>query len=231
MNPPPVRIVLIEDEKQIRRFVTLALEAEGWQVFEAESARQGLVAVATRRPDCVILDLGLPDGDGLEVIRDLRAWTETPILVLSARPLERDRVAALDTGADDYLTKPFGVGELMARMRALLRRARPAGGEPERRIAFGRVVVDLEHRTVTRDGDGVHLTPLEYRLLVQLVTHPDRVMTHRQLLREVWGPSHATDTHYLRIYMTTLRRKLEADPARPRHFLTEVGVGYRFVTE
>ena len=225
---PPVKVVLIEDEKQIRRFVTMALEAEHCQVNEADTARQGLIEVGTRRPDLVILDLGLPDGDGIEVVKDVRGWSNVPILILSARPLERDRVAALDAGADDYLTKPFGISELMARVRALLRRTRASTADPHQQIAFGMVVVDRENRVVKRDGIAVHLTPIEYRLLTLLLANDGRVLTHRHLLREVWGPSHSSDTHYLRVYMTALRRKLEVDPTRPQHLITEAGVGYRF---
>lgn len=225
---PPVKVVLIEDEKQIRRFVTMALEAEHFQVHEADSAKRGLIEVGTRRPDLVILDLGLPDGDGIDVVRDVRAWSNVPILILSARPLEQDRVAALDAGADDYLTKPFGVSELMARVRALLRRMRAASTDLHQQMAFGTVVVDIESRVVKRDKVAVHLTPIEYRLLLLLLANAGRVMTHRHLLREVWGPSHASDHHYLRVYMTALRRKLEEDPTRPRYFITEPGVGYRF---
>ena len=227
----PVAVV-IEDEPQIRRFVRAALEAEGWQVFEADTARRGLSEAGTRKPDLLVLDLGLPDGDGLEVIRDVRNWSAVPIVVLSARVDEADKIAALDAGADDYLTKPFGVGELLARVRANLRRPRvanPDGSAEEPLFQFGDVVVDRQARLVRRGGLEVHLTPLEYRLLTVLVSNAGRVLTHRQLLREVWGPSHDGQSHYLRIYMGHLRQKLEADPAQPRHLLTETAVGYRLL--
>ena len=228
-HPTPVAVV-IEDEPQIRRFVRAALEAEGWQVFEADTARRGLTEAGTRKPDLLVLDLGLPDGDGLEVIRDVRGWSAVPIVVLSARADEADKIAALDAGADDYLTKPFGVGEFLARVRANLRRPRAAGadGTPDEPLfSFGDVVVDRPARLVRRAGVEVHLTPIEYRLLTVLMTNAGRVLTHRQLLREVWGPAHAGQNHYLRIYMGHLRQKLEADPAQPKHLLTETAVGYR----
>lgn len=225
----PVAVV-IEDEPQIRRFVRAALEAEGWQVFEADTGKRGLTEAGTRKPDLLVLDLGLPDGDGLEVIRDVRGWSAVPIVVLSARADEADKIAALDAGADDYLTKPFGVGELLARVRANLRRPRAASadGTPDEPLfTFGDVVVDRQARLVRRGGVEVHLTPIEYRLLTVLTTNAGRVLTHRQLLREVWGPAHAGQNHYLRIYMGHLRQKLEADPAQPKHLLTETAVGYR----
>jgi len=223
-------VVVIEDEPQIRRFVRTALEAEGCHVAEAATGERGLIEAGTRKPDLVILDLGLPDRDGVDVVRDLRNWSAVPILILSARVDETDKVAALDAGADDYLTKPFGVAELLARARALLRRASLAGGEGPL-VTFGEVTVDLARRQVHRGGIEVHLTPIEYKLLAQLIANAGRVLTHRQLLREVWGPSHADDTHYLRVYMTGLRRKLEANPTQPRHIRTESGVGYRLVLD
>ena len=225
----PVALI-IEDEPQIRRFVRAALESEGWQVHEAATQQRGLIEAGTRKPDLLVLDLGLPDGDGMDLIRDVRGWSTVPIIVLSARADETDKVAALDAGADDYLTKPFGVGELLARVRANLRRPRAVGSEgAEPVFRFGSVEVDARLRLVRRDGVEVHLTPIEYRLLSVLVANAGRVLTHRQLLREVWGPSHAEQSHYLRIYMGHLRQKLEADPAQPRHLLTETGVGYRLV--
>lgn len=228
-NPPVV--VIVEDEKQIRRFVRTALEAEGCHVFEADTTRQGLVEAGTRKPDLIILDLGLPDRDGVEFIRDLRGWSELPVIVLSARSGEEDKIAALDAGADDYLTKPFGIGELLARVRAALRRRAKAGGDEagSALVDFGGVRLDLVNRVVERDGQPVHLTPIEYRLLTVLVRNAGKVLTHRQILREVWGPSHVESNHYLRIYMGHLRQKLELDPAQPQHVLTETGVGYRFI--
>ena len=212
-------VVLIEDEPQIRRFVRSALEAEGWQVFEADTAKKGLSEAGTRKPALLVLDLGLPDTDGLALIRDVRGWSGVPIIVLSARSSEADKIAALDAGADDYLTKPFGVGELLARVRANLRRPRAAAGAPAEEadpvFRFGEVEVDRQARLVRRAGIEVHLTPIEYRLLGVLIANAGRVLTHRQLLREVWGPSHAGQSHYLRIYMGHLRQKLEADPAQP----------------
>jgi two-component system KDP operon response regulator KdpE len=225
--------VIVEDEPQIRRFVRGALEAEGWQVHEADTLRRGLAEAGTRRPDLLVLDLGLPDGNGVDLIRDVRSWSPVPILVLSARADEADKIEALDAGADDYLTKPFGIGELMARVRANLRRPRAAAGaEPgESVLRFGAVEVDRAARLVRKGGAEVHLTPTEYRLLSVLMGNTGRVLTHRQLLREVWGPSHTGQSHYLRIYMGNLRQKLEDDPAQPRHLLTETAVGYRLVLE
>lgn len=221
-------VLVIDDEPHIRRFVRAALEAEGCEVFEADRVERGLIEAGTRQPDAVILDLGLPDGDGMSLIRDLRTWTEVPVLVLSARVDERDKIDALDAGADDYLTKPFGVGELIARLRVLWRRHAKRGEDGGSVIAFGDVQVDLARRLVSRNGEPVHLTPIEYRLLAVLLGRRGTVMTHRELLREVWGPAHSDSSHYLRIYMGHLRHKLERDPARPQHLLTEVGVGYRF---
>ena len=227
MNDNPPVIVVVEDDRQIRRFVRSTLEAEGFRVFEADTGRQGLVEAGTRKPDLVVLDLGLPDLDGVEFIRDIRGWSTAPIIVLSARSMEADKVGALDAGADDYLAKPFGVGELVARVRALLRR-HARGAEGNALVAFGDVSVDLSRRRVLRNGQPVHLTAIEYRLLSTLVANAGKVLTHRHLLREVWGPSFVESSHYVRIYVARLRQKLEADPAQPRHFLTETGVGYRF---
>jgi two-component system, OmpR family, KDP operon response regulator KdpE len=228
MNPAAVAIV-VEDEPQIRRFVRTALESENWRVFEAATLKEGLSETATRRPELVVLDLALPDGDGIDLVRSMRAWSSSPILVLSARGEEKDKIRALDAGADDYLTKPFGIGELLARARALARRrTRGDSGEPVFRV--GDVELDFANRRVKRAGQTVRLTPIEYRLLTLLATNAGRVLTHRQILREVWGPSHVEHEHYTRIYMGHLRRKLEADPAQPRFLLTETAVGYRLAT-
>ncbi len=220
--------LLVEDEQQIRRFVRTVLEAEGWSVHEADTMKQGLVDAGTRKPDLVILDLGLPDGNGVDFIRDLRGWSGVPVIVLSARVEESDKVAALDAGADDYLTKPFGVRELLARVRAALRR-RTQAGAPAKTFRFGDVEVDLAARSVTRKGELVHLTPVEYRLLTLLIANAGKVVTQRQILREVWGPSHVEHGHYARVYMGHLRQKLEDDPAQPKHLITETAVGYRLV--
>ena len=229
----PRTVIVIEDEPQIRRVVRAALESEGWLVHEAGTVQAGLAAVATRKPDLVVLDLGLPDGDGLDLLRDARSWSPATIIVLSARSDEADKIAALDAGADDYLTKPFGTGELLARVRANLRRLRQAEGQADAqpRFAFGQVEIDRAARTVLRAGQPVHLTPIEYRMLTVLAANAGRVMTQRQLLTEVWGPGHVDRSHYLRIHMGHLRRKLEADPAQPQHLLTETGVGYRLVVD
>jgi two-component system KDP operon response regulator KdpE len=226
MSEPTVTIVIIEDEKPIRHFLAVTLEAQGMQVHTAATGAAGQVEVATRKPDLVILDLGLPDMDGLEVIRRLRDWCQLPILVLSARTGETDKVAALDAGADDYLAKPFGVPECLARIRVLLRR-HAAVNAPDQVFGFGTVRVDLLNRVVTKGGAPVHLTPIEYRLLTTLIRQAGRVLTHRELLRTVWGPSHTQSSQYLRVYMGHLRHKLEADPALPQFILTETGVGYR----
>ncbi len=224
------KILVVEDEPGIRRFVRMALEAEGHEVHEAETLKRGLIEAGTRRPDLLVLDLGLPDGDGTELIRDLRTWSDIPVIVLSARGGEADKIGALDAGADDYLVKPFSAGELLARVRAHLRRRALAGAEAgATAITFGDVRIDLAHRIVERAGENLRLTPIEYRLLTHLAAHPHCVLTHRQLLQSVWGPGHAEDTHYLRVYMGQLRKKVEADPAKPRHLLTETGIGYRFV--
>ena len=229
MSEPLPVIIVIEDEPTIRRFVRMSLEAEGYRVFEADTVQRGLIEAGTRQPDMVVLDLGLPDGDGVGFIRDLRTWSEIPVIVLSARTTECDKVEALDAGADDYLTKPFGAAELLARVRAQLRRRSQIGGAQSAVFEFGKVRIDLGRRSVERDGKPLHLTPIEYRLLAHLIAHPDSVLTHRQLLKNVWGPSYADDSHYLRVYMGHLRKKLEDDPSQPKHLLTETGVGYRFV--
>ncbi len=224
----PAKVLIVEDEKQIRRFVRVAVEEEGCQVAEAETMAQGLLEAGAKQPDLLILDLGLPDGNGIDLIRDLRGWSDTPILILSARSQEHDKIDALDAGADDYLTKPFSVGELRARVRALLRRCSRSPDVASPVIEFGQIIADFSRRLVTREGTEIHLTPLEYRLLTVLVGHPGKVLTQRSLLREIWGPSYIESSHYLRVYVGHLRQKLEIDPTQPKHFLTETGVGYRF---
>ncbi|MBP2154703.1 two-component system KDP operon response regulator KdpE [Erwinia rhapontici] len=223
-------ILIVEDEKEIRRFLRMALEGEGFRVVDAETLSRGLIEAATRKPELVILDLGLPDGDGTEFIRDMRQWSNIPVIVLSARSDEQDKITALDAGADDFLTKPFGVGELMARVRVALRHRPQQGNDSvDAPINIGSVTVNIAARRVMRDGADLHLTPIEFRLLVSLINHPGKVMTQRQLLTQVWGPNAVEHSHYLRIYMGHLRHKIERDPARPQHLLTETGVGYRFM--
>jgi two-component system KDP operon response regulator KdpE len=225
-NPLPTLIV-IEDDPQMRRFLRTSLGSQGFQVFEAETGRRGLIETGTRKPDVVILDLGLPDMDGVEVIKALRQWTALPIIILSARSTEQHKIEALDAGADDYLTKPFGIGELLARVRVALRHAAGAGQQPAECHQVGNIKVDLLKRLVFVGEHEVHLTPIEFRLLAVLVKNTGKVLTHRQLLKEVWGPGNTDNAHYLRIYMSQLRHKLEADPAQPRYLTTESGVGYR----
>jgi len=228
MSEPGALVLVIEDEPQMRRFLRTALGAHDYRVVEAETAREGLAAVTTQNPEVILLDLGLPDGDGIDLARRVREWSRVPIIVLSARGREGDKVAALDAGADDYLTKPFGVEELLARIRVGLRHAAQTGPEAASEIVtVGPLRIDQARREVTVDGRQVHLTPLEFRLLGLLARNAGRVMTHRQILREVWGPPYASQTHYLRVFMAQLRRKIEPDSARPRLLVTEPGVGYR----
>ncbi|AWC93931.1 TPA: two-component system response regulator KdpE [Morganella morganii subsp. morganii] len=222
-------VLIIEDEKGIRRLLRTALEGDSVRVFEAEDLARGLVEAATRKPDLVILDLGLPDGDGITFVQEFRQWSSVPVLVLSARDSEHDKIAALDAGADDYMTKPFGVGELQARLRVLMRRY-PGSEKNDPVYEFGDICVDIAGRQVRKGGEEVHLTPIEFRLLTILIGHSGKVLTQRQLLNEVWGPNAVEHAHYLRIYMGHLRQKLETDPARPQHFITETGIGYRFVS-
>jgi two-component system KDP operon response regulator KdpE len=232
MAEPKPTILVIEDEPPLQKFLRLTLGAQDYNVIEAVTGEQGLRHAVMGRPDLVILDLGLPDLDGVEVTRRLREWTAIPIIVVSARGKEQDKVVALDAGADDYLTKPFGVGELLARVRVALRHtaaANPDTGDPV--FEVGQLRVDLARREITVDGHSVHLTPNEFKLLSVMVKNQGRVLTHRQLLKEVWGPGSGEETHYLRVYMNQLRQKLEADAARPRYLLTEPGVGYRLVSE
>jgi two-component system KDP operon response regulator KdpE len=228
MSLAGVRVLVVEDDPPIRHFLRLALEHDGCIVDEAGDVARGLIQAAAGRPELLILDLGLPDRDGVELIRELRSWSAAPVIVLSARAEEAGKIAALDAGADDYLVKPFGTGELMARVRAQLRR-RPVGlGDGAPNFRFGAVEVDFAARRVSRAGAGVSLTPIEYRMLMLFIQHAGKVLTHRQILLSVWGPGHSERTHYLRVYMQALRQKLELQPARPHHLLTEIGVGYRF---
>ncbi|MFA7281801.1 MAG: two-component system response regulator KdpE [Sterolibacterium sp.] len=229
MTNPLSVVIVVEDEPTIRRFIRMSLESEGCQVFEADSIQRGLIESGTRKPDMVVLDLGLPDGNGVDFIRDLRTWSDIPIIVLSARTAETDKVEALDAGADDYIVKPFGAAELLARVRAQLRRRTRVAGSIQGISEFGKIRLDLGKRIVERDGQPLHLTPIEYRLLAYLTNNVDNVLTHRQLLKNVWGPNHAEDDHYVRVYMAHLRKKIEDDPSQPKHILTEAGVGYRFV--
>ncbi len=224
-------ILIVEDDPQIRRFLRATLTAEGYLYSEALTAEEGVQQANTRRPDLILLDLGLPDRDGLDVIRRVREASQTPIVVLSARGRENDKIAALDLGADDYVAKPFGVGELLARIRAALRRSAAAAMPQGAALRFGRVEVDLDKRLVRVGGEDVHLTPNEYRLLQVLLKYPGKVLTQRQLLSEVWGANHVEQAQYLRVYIAQLRRKLEADPTRPKHLQTEPGIGYRLVVE
>ncbi len=229
MRDAKTRILIVEDEKDIRRFVRMALEDAGHEISEADTVRRGLIEAAARQPNLVVLDLGLPDADGIEFIRDFRGWSTCPIVVLSARSMEADKVQALDAGADDFLVKPFGVMELLARVRAQLRRLGQQGQAGDSCRQFGEICLDLARHMVERHGEPLHLTPIEYRLLAFLVSQPDRVITYRQLLKRVWGQAHSEDVHYVRVHMANLRKKIERNPAQPRHLLTEVGVGYRFV--
>ncbi len=228
-------VLIVEDEAEIRRFVRHALETgelgenDAVQVFEAASKQRGAIEAGMRKPDLVIVDLGLPDGDGVELIRELRSWTQVPVLVLSARGGEAQKIAALDAGADDYLTKPFAVGEMLARVRALMRRALTPKGQGVPQLKFGNVEIDLATRSVRKRGEPVHLTPIEFRLLSCMVANAGRVMTYQQLVREVWGPTHSAQTHYARVAMQKLRQKLEDDAAQPVFLLTEIGVGYRLL--
>lgn len=221
-------ILIVEDEQQIREAVAMALECEGFQVCQAGTAGHATVQAASRKHQLVILDLGLPDRDGVDFIRDYRAWSSTPILILSARSEERSKVDALDAGADDYLTKPFGIAELLARVRALLRRRQINAAEPQATLLFGDYVIDCVNRVVTRQGAALHLSQIEYRLLAFLAANPGRVLTHRHLLAQVWGGQAVENPQYLRVYVGHLRQKIEDNPAQPRHILTEIGVGYRF---
>lgn len=223
-----INVLIVEDEHAISRFLRTALEGDGLRVYDAGTLQRGLIEAATRKPDLVILDLGLPDGDGIDFIREVRQWSQMPIIVLSARAEETDKIAALDAGADDYLSKPFGIGELQARLRVALRR-HSANAPAEPVFTFSDIQVDLAARRILRGTHEIHLTPIEFRLLAVLLNNHGKVLTQRQLLNQVWGPNAVEHSHYLRIYMGHLRQKLEADPTRPLHLLTETGIGYRFM--
>lgn len=227
METKGARILVIDDEKQIRRLLKVALSGHGYEVEEAAFGQEGLDKVVAYRPDLIILDLGLPDMNGLDVIRELREWSQIPVIILSVKEQENEKIAALDTGADDYVTKPFGMGELLARIRAALRHVNGPGDGPV--FKFGELVIDMSMRRVTVNENEIKLTPTEYDLMKNLAVHAGKVLTHRQLLRTVWGPSCENDIHYLRVYIGQLRRKIEADPSRPRHIITEPGVGYRLI--
>lgn len=231
MNDHMSNILVVEDEPQIRRYLGAALLSDGFKVFEADTLQRGLIEVATRKPNLVILDLGLPDGDGNQFIEEVRQWSQIPIIILSARSDERDKVKALNNGADDYLTKPFGVAELLARVRANLRRRNSERDSEEPTICFGNIKIDRANRRIFRNGEEIHLTQLEYRLFMTLLSQPGRVFTHRQLLNTVWGAAYIEQTQYIRIYMGHLRQKLEDDATRPRYLQTETGIGYRLVID
>jgi two-component system KDP operon response regulator KdpE len=221
-------VLVVEDEPQMRKFIRASLHSHGYRLLEAERASEAVMLATTRNPELVLLDLGLPDADGIDLTRQLREWSRVPIIVISARGREDDKVSALDAGADDYLTKPFGVNELLARMRVALRHAQGAGAATSVQVhEFGELHIDLVRREVTRAGEQLHLTPIEYKLLVLFAQHAGKVLTHRQILKEVWGAAYATQTHYVRVHMAELRKKIEVDPARPKLLVTEPGVGYR----
>lgn len=228
MNDLSPVVLVVEDEPQMRKFIRASLTSRGYKVLEAERAGEAVRMLTSHNPEIVLLDLGLPDGDGIDLMRQLREWSRVPIIVLSARGREDDKVSALDAGADDYLTKPFGVNELLARMRVALRHAQNRGAEPEAQVVeFGELKIDLVRREVFRDACELHLTPIEYKLLVLLAQNAGKVLTHRHILREVWGPAYATQTHSVRVHMAELRKKVERDPSRPKLLVTEPGVGYR----
>ena len=232
MSEHPATILVIEDDPPIRKFLRVTLGSQGFQMVESETGKDGLLQAASRAPELIILDLGLPDMDGVELVKQLRDWSTVPVIIVSARGKEQDKIVALDAGADDYLTKPFGAGELLARVRVALRHAatlKSDTGDPV--FNLGDLCVDLLHRRVTVAGKDVHLTPNEFKLMAVLVKHAGMVLTHRQLLKEVWGPGSGNETHYLRVYMNQLRQKLESDPTRPKYLLTEPGVGYRLLAE